>query len=35
MMKVSILYERPDDPEAFVEYYVNNHLPLTAKIPNV
>ncbi len=35
MMKVSVLYGRPDDPATFEEYYANNHLPLAAKIANV
>ena len=35
MMKLTVLFGQPEDPEAFEEYYVNQHLPLAAKIPNV
>ncbi len=35
MVKVTVLYGHPEDPEAFEEYYANEHLPLAAKIPNV
>ena len=28
MLKLSILYGYPDDPDAFEEYYARHHLPL-------
>jgi uncharacterized protein (TIGR02118 family) len=35
MIKLTVLYGHPDDPEAFEDYYANNHMPLVAKIPNM
>ena len=35
MIKVTVLYGKPDDPAAFEEYYANTHMPLAEKIPNV
>ncbi len=35
MVKLTVLFGHPEDPEAFEEYYANQHLPLAAKIPNV
>ena len=35
MMKLTVLFGQPKDPEAFEEYYANQHLPLAARIPNV
>ena len=35
MVKLTVLYGHPEDPEAFEEYYANTHMPLAAKIPNV
>ncbi len=35
MVKLTVLFGYPEDPEAFEEYYANQHLPLAAKIPNV
>lgn len=35
MVKLTVLYGHPEDPDAFEEYYANTHLPLAAKIPNV
>ena len=35
MVKLTVLFGQPEDPEAFEEYYANEHLPLAAKIPNV
>ena len=35
MMKLTVLYGHPENPEAFEEYYASKHLPLAAKIPNV
>ena len=35
MVKVSVLYGPPTDPEAFEQYYAETHLPLVAKMPGV
>ena len=35
MVKLTVLFGHPDDPEAFEEYYASRHLPLAAKLPNV
>jgi uncharacterized protein (TIGR02118 family) len=35
LVKLTVLYGRPDDPAAFEEHYVNNHLPLVEKVPNL
>lgn len=35
MVKLTVLFGHPEEPEAFEEYYANQHLPLAAKIPNV
>ncbi len=35
MLKLTVLFGRPEDPEAFEAYYTNYHLPLAAKLPNV
>lgn len=35
MVKLTVLYGHPEEPEAFEEYYANTHLPLVAKIPNM
>ena len=35
MAKLTILYRQPTDSAAFEEYYVDNHLPLVDKIPNL
>ena len=35
MIKLTVLYGHPENPEAFEEYYASKHLPLAAKIPNV
>ena len=35
MVKLTVLYGLPEDPEAFEGYYANTHVPLAAKIPNV
>jgi uncharacterized protein (TIGR02118 family) len=34
-IKLVALYTRPDDPEAFEEYYAGTHMPLAAKVPGV
>ena len=35
MLKLTVLYNHPEDPGIFEEYYANEHLPLATKIPNV
>ncbi len=35
MIKMTILYYRPDDPEAFEKYYMENHLPLASQLPGL
>lgn len=36
VVKLVILYRHPDDPAAFEDYYVNQHIPYAAKhMPNV
>lgn len=35
MVKLTVLYGLPEDPEAFEDYYANSHVPLAARIPNV
>ena len=35
MVKITALFGHPEDPEAFEEYYANNHRPLVDKIPNL
>lgn len=35
MVKLSVLYGQPSDPEAFERYYTNTHIPLAGKIPYV
>ncbi|QIN79794.1 EthD family reductase [Rubrobacter marinus] len=35
MVKLTVLYGLPDDPDAFEEYYAESHMPLAARIPNV
>lgn len=32
MMKVTVLYEHPDDAGAFEDYYANTHLPIAGKM---
>jgi uncharacterized protein (TIGR02118 family) len=33
MIKLTVLYGHPTDPEAFEEYYADVHMPLVEKIP--
>ena len=33
MIKLTVLYGPPTDPEAFEEYYAEVHMPLVEKIP--
>src|SRR5215208_7399337 len=35
MVKLTVLYGHPDDPDAFEEYYANTHMPLVDEIPNL
>lgn len=35
MKKMVVLYKAPQDPEAFMAYYREKHLPLVAKIPGL
>ena len=35
MVKLTVLYGHPDDPDAFEEYYANTHMPLVDGIPNL
>jgi uncharacterized protein (TIGR02118 family) len=35
MVKITVLYGAPADPEAFEAYYADHHAPLVAKVPNL
>jgi uncharacterized protein (TIGR02118 family) len=35
MHKLLVLYPEPADPDHFRDYYVNNHLPLVARMPGL
>jgi uncharacterized protein (TIGR02118 family) len=35
VVKVTVLYGKPDDPAAFDDPYANRHVPLAAKMPGV
>jgi uncharacterized protein (TIGR02118 family) len=35
MVKLTVLYGSPDDPDAFEEYYANTHMPLVDKMPKL
>ena len=35
MVKLTVLYGHPDDPEAFEEYHARTHMPMVPKIPNL
>jgi len=35
MVKWTVLYEHPDDPDAFEYYYTDTHTPMVRKIPNL
>jgi uncharacterized protein (TIGR02118 family) len=35
MVKLTVLFGHPEDPEALEEYCASQHLPVAAKIPNV
>jgi len=33
MYKLLVLYPYPDDPQAFLDYYRQHHLPLVKQLP--
>lgn len=35
MVKLTVLYGYPTDPEAFEDYYANTHMPLVGKVSNI
>jgi uncharacterized protein (TIGR02118 family) len=35
MVKLTVLYGHPDDPDAFEEYYADTHMPLVDDMPNL
>ena len=35
MVKLMVLYGKPEDPSAFDAYYASTHAPLAEKIPNL
>ncbi len=35
MVRLTVLYGKPDDPDAFLDYYEHDHVPLAEKLPNV
>ena len=35
MIKVTVLYGHPADPDAFEKHYFETHMPLVAKMPHV
>jgi len=35
MIKLTVLYDRPEDVEAFEAYYMANHVPLARKVPGI
>jgi uncharacterized protein (TIGR02118 family) len=35
MVKLVVLYKKPDDPEAFDKYYFDTHLGFAKKLPGV
>ena len=35
MIKVTILYNHPNDPETFEQYYAHTHLPLASKMQGI
>jgi hypothetical protein len=35
MVKLTVLYAHPEDPDAFEQYYANTHMPLVDEIPNL
>jgi uncharacterized protein (TIGR02118 family) len=35
MVKITVLYGAPDDPEAFEAYFADHHVPLVHKMPSL
>ena len=35
MVKLTVLYDQPQDAEAFEKYYLEHHVPGGAKLPNL
>jgi uncharacterized protein (TIGR02118 family) len=35
MIKMTIIYFRPEDPDAFVKHYMEKHLPLASQMPGL
>jgi len=35
MVKLTVMYNHPEDPTAFEDYYANTHLPIAGKIQGV
>lgn len=35
MVKITVLYGHPEDPEAFEQYYTNEHMPLVGELPHL
>ena len=35
MVKITVLYGAPADPDAFEAYYADHHVPLVHKMPNL
>ena len=35
MLKVTVLYAQPTDPESFEKYYAESHLPLIGKVQGI
>jgi len=35
MYKLLVLYPYPDDPQAFLDYYRQHHLPLVKQLPGL
>ncbi|MFC3051952.1 EthD family reductase [Kordiimonas pumila] len=35
MIKLIALYKHPENKEAFMDYYINTHIPLVHKIPGL
>jgi uncharacterized protein (TIGR02118 family) len=35
VVKLTVLYGNPEDPAAFDDFYLETHVPLAERIPNV
>ncbi len=35
MVKLTVLYGHPDDPDAFEDYYANTYMPMVREIPDL